>query len=72
MTRPPDMKGKLAAIFDALDSRPDVQEALAEHLLGGTPASRLAATLTESGYPIGATAIKDYRARVRRQECVSE
>ena len=60
-------KGKLAEIFDALADRPDVMEKLMEHLLGGTSASRLARDLTASGYPIGATTIKDYRIAQREQ-----
>lgn len=65
MARPPSLTGKLATIFDELDSRPDVQATLTEHLLGGTSASRLARDLSEAGFPIGATTIKDYRALAR-------
>lgn len=61
----PEMKGKLAAIFDDLESRPDVRAALTEHLLGGTPASQLARDLTESGWPISATTIKEFRQTSR-------
>ena len=66
------MKGKLAAIFKDLESRPDVTEALTKHLLGGTPADKLARDLTESGWPIGATAIKDYRRMARENGDMSE
>lgn len=55
------MKGKLAAIFKDLEDRPDVTERLTEHLLGGTPASQLARDLTESGWPVSATTIKEFR-----------
>lgn len=55
------MKGKLASIFQDLEGRPDVAAALTEHLLGGTPASTLARDLTDSGWPISATTIKEFR-----------
>lgn len=65
MTRPDHLAGKLAAIFDELDSRPDVQQALSEHLLGGTPATQVARDLTATGFPVSATTIKDYRVSAR-------
>lgn len=60
-------RGRLADIFAELESRPDVLDALQEHLLGGTPASRLARDLTATGFPVGATTIKDYRAKLREE-----
>lgn len=70
MSRPNDLSGKLKDIFDELDERPDVQARLSEHLLGGTPASTLARNLTASGFPVGPTTIKTYRASLRAQEGV--
>lgn len=60
------MTGKLKDILDELDGHP-AQERLEEHLLGGTSAARLARWLTDSGFPVGETTIKTYRARLREE-----
>lgn len=39
---------------------------LKDHLLNGTSADWLARSLTEAGYPIGATTIKTYRRSLRQ------
>lgn len=65
MSRPEGLSGKLKDIFDALEDRPDVTAALTEHLLGGTSATKIARDLTATGFPVGATTIKDYRAQAR-------
>lgn len=62
----PDMTGKLRDIFDDLAGHP-AQSVLEEHLLGGTPAAQIARWLRESGFDIGATTIKEYRALTREE-----
>lgn len=43
----------------------DVRVAFLAHLRGGTSAAWLADWLTRAGHPVGATAVKDYRKKVR-------
>lgn len=57
--------------YRALIGLTDTQtvERLNAHIQGGTSAEWIASTLTKNGYPIGATAIKDERRRMK--ECAS-
>ena len=55
--------GRLAEILASIT--PEANDALVEHLLGGTSANWIAATLTSEGYPIGSTTIRFYRQSVK-------
>lgn len=55
--------GKLKEVLEALPQPYD--KAARNHLDGGTSAEWLATTLTEAGFPIGATSIKSYRRKAR-------
>lgn len=61
----PPPYGRLAEIFEEI-SEP-ARDAIAAHLLGGTSANWLARTLRDHGHPIGATALKDYRATLKQR-----
>lgn len=54
--------GRLLEIYQELTE--EEQEALSEHLLGGTSASWLARQLTDAGYKISATTLKEQRSRL--------
>lgn len=55
--------GKLKEVLESLP-QPYADAAL-NHLNGGTSAEWLASVLTDAGYPIGATTIKQYRRKMR-------
>lgn len=62
----PEPTGKLKDIINDLSkSYGEALEPFLKHLSGGTSAEWLADTLTEAGYPIGATTIKSYRRKLR-------
>ena len=58
------LKGRMAEIISDVSEREG--DAIIEHLLGGTSAAWLSKTLTEHGHPVGKTAVKDQRARLRK------
>lgn len=60
-------KTKIEQIRERIDDA--VRARLDQHIAGGTSAEWIASTLTRNGYPIGATAIKDERRRMK--ECAS-
>lgn len=59
----------LVALWGSLS--PQEQDALRAHLLGGTSAEWVAATLRSVGKQISATTIKVYRRALARTECAS-
>lgn len=62
----PGRPGKaLQAVWDRLEAKQ--REATLPHLLGGTSAEWVAQTLTEEGFPIGKTSIREYRRSLRDQ-----
>ena len=55
---------KIEAALSALG--PEVTDAFMAHLRGGTSAVWLADWLTRAGHPVGQTAVKNYRTKVKR------
>jgi hypothetical protein len=61
----PGTPGKaLEAVWQALSA--SQRQALAPHLLGDTGSKWISATLEAHGHRVSATAIKDYRQRLRQ------
>ena len=52
--------GRLREVWDSVPSE-SARQALAEHLLGGTSADRLASALRDEGYTVGASTIRSWR-----------